>query len=111
MFVARFSYDIAPADRDVAIQLIEQEIQAASRQGMAGRLLVPITRGMGTAALQFEVQLRSLDDLERLRHAGFGSERSTAEWVSQLVAVLKTPPCVEILRVASLPDRLPSRSV
>jgi hypothetical protein len=100
MFIARFSYDIAPSDRDSAVDLIGEEIAAAQAQGLSARLLVPVTRGPGGPALQFEVELASLDQLDTLRHRGFGSEKATAEWADRIASVLKAPPQVEILKIA-----------
>ena len=53
-----------------AIDLIRREVEAARRDGRNARLLVPLTRGQGGAALQFEVELGSLDQLERVRLTG-----------------------------------------
>jgi hypothetical protein len=72
MYLARFSYDVLPANRQRAIEFIRREIEAARREDRNARLLVPLTRGQGGAALQFEVELGSLDQLERIRH-GDGS--------------------------------------
>ena len=56
MYLARFSYDVLPANRQRAIDLIRREVEAARREGRNARLLVPLTRGQGGAA-QFEVEL------------------------------------------------------
>ena len=61
MYLARFSYDVLPANRQRAIDLIRREVEAARSDGRNARLLVPLTRGHGGAALQFEVELGSLD--------------------------------------------------
>ena len=61
-------YDVLPSNRQRAIDLIRREVEAARRDGRNARLLVPLTRGQGGAALQFEVELGSLDQLERVRH-------------------------------------------
>ena len=92
MYLARFSYDVLPANRQRAIDLIRREVQAARRDGRNGRLLVPLTRGQGGAALQFEVELGNLDQLERVRHSGGDPGEDAAS--------LLAPPEVEILRVA-----------
>jgi hypothetical protein len=55
MYLARFSYDVLPANRQRAIEFIQREVEAARREGRNARLLVPLTRGQGGAALQFEV--------------------------------------------------------
>src|SRR5262245_15448726 len=100
MFLARFSYEIAPADRETAIDLIIQEVAAAQKQGLAARLLVPLTRAPGAAGLQFEVELVRLDQLDTLRHRGFGSSEATADWAQRMSQILQCPPQVEILKVA-----------
>lgn len=98
MYLARFSYDVRPVDRDRALDFISHEVAAARKEGMAARLLVPLTRGDGGAALQFEVELSSLDDLERLRHRA-GPGEDTGTWMRQFSEILLRPPAVEILRV------------
>ena len=70
-YLARFSYDVLPANRQRALDLIRRQVAAARREGRDARLLVPLTRGPDSgAALQFEVELASLDQLERVRHDG-----------------------------------------
>jgi hypothetical protein len=55
MYVARFSYDVMPANRQQALDYIRGELQAARDSGLN---LVPLTRGHGGGpALQFEVEL------------------------------------------------------
>jgi hypothetical protein len=98
MYLARFFYDLLPVNRERAIDYIRREVEAAQREGLSARLLVPLTRGEGGAALQFEVELTSLDDLERLRHRG-GSGEDTREWMRAFSEILLRPPGVEILRV------------
>jgi hypothetical protein len=62
MYVARFSYDVLPVNRQQALDFIRRELQAAQQSGLTDRILVPLTRGHGDgAALQFEVELASLD--------------------------------------------------
>ena len=56
MYLARFSYDVLPVNRERAIEFIRQEIEAAHANGFRARLLVPLTRPHGGAALQFEVE-------------------------------------------------------
>ena len=70
MYLARFSYDVKPANRQRAIEMIRREAEAARNDGLKGRLLVPLTRAEAGAALQFEVELTSLDQLESFRHRG-----------------------------------------
>jgi len=98
MYLARFSYDVLPADRERAIEFIRGEIEAARRDGLQARLLVPLTRGPGGAALQFEVQLNNLEQLEHVRHRG-GPGKDTSDWMRGFSEILQSPPEVEILRV------------
>ena len=99
MYLARFSYDVLPTNRQRAIDLIRREVQAARRDGRNGRLLVPLTRGQGGAALQFEVELGSLDQLERVRHSGGDPGEDAASLMQAFNEILLAPPEVEILRV------------
>jgi hypothetical protein len=98
MYLARFSYDVLPVDRGCAIDFIRGEIEAARRDGLDARLLVPLTRGEGGAALQFEVQLSNLEQLDRVRHRG-GPGADTSGWMRAFSKILRSPPEVEILRV------------
>ena len=100
MYVARFSYAIRPIDRDRALELLGQEVNAAREQGMEARLLVPLTRPSGGAALQYEVELGSLDAFETFREQGIGGETGTRAWMRDLSALLLEPPVVELLRIA-----------
>jgi len=99
MYVARFSYDVAPLNRERAIELIKREVKAARDKKLNARLLVPLTRGPGGAALQFEVELKNLEQLEDFRHRGVGSAQETGDWMHDFSQVLLSPPEVEILRV------------
>lgn len=100
MYLARFSYDVRPVDRQRAMEFIRREVAAAQGNGLAARLLVPLTRGKGDgAALQFEVELKKLDELERFRNRGIGSDTETGDWMHAFSEVLTAPPCVEILHV------------
>jgi hypothetical protein len=99
MYLARFSYDVRPVDRQQAIEFIRREVEAARRKGLNARLLVPLTRGHGNAAaLQFEVELTGLDQLDQFRSRGVGSAEETGDWMHAFSEVLTAPPCVEILR-------------
>src|SRR5712671_312319 len=70
MYVARFSYDVMPANREQALDYIRGELQAARDSGLNGRILVPLTRGHGGGpALQFEVELANLDQLDQFAEA------------------------------------------
>jgi hypothetical protein len=99
MYLARFSYDVRPVDRQRAIEFIRREVEAARGKGLNSRLLVPLTRGHGNgAALQFEVELTGLDQLDQFRNRGVGSAEETGDWMHAFSEVLTAPPCVEILR-------------
>lgn len=100
MYVARFSYAIKPIDRDRALDLLSQEVKAASAQDMEARLLIPLTRAAGGASLQYEVVLESLDAFETFREQGVGGEQGTRAWMRELSGLLLEPPAVELLRVA-----------
>ncbi|PHK96073.1 hypothetical protein CR162_04310 [Pseudoroseomonas rhizosphaerae] len=99
MYLARFSYDVLPANRQDALGFIRREVEAARREGLNARLLVPLTRGQGGAALQFEVELTSLDQLEGIRHRGGSPAEETGDWMRAFSEILLAPPAVEILRV------------
>jgi hypothetical protein len=99
MYIARFSYDVLPVDRQQAIGFIQREVAAAKTQGLNARLLVPLTRGQGGAALQFEVELTSLDQLDQFRSRGVQSGEETGEWMHAFSEILVAPPEVELLRV------------
>jgi len=100
MYLARFSYDVRPVDRQRAIDFIRREVEAARSNGLNARLLVPLTRGHGDgAALQFEVELQKLDQLDQFRSRGIGSPEETGNWMHAFSEVLTGPPCVEILHV------------
>lgn len=100
MYLARFSYDVLPKDRQRAIDFIRREVEAASGNGLKARLLIPVTRGGGdAAALQFEVELTGLDQLDQFRNRGIGSHKETGDWMHAFSEVLTAPPCVEILHL------------
>ncbi len=99
MYIARFSYDVLPVDRQQAIGFIQREVEAAKAQGLNARLLVPLTRGQGGAALQFEVELTSLDQLDQFRSRGVQSGAETGQWMHAFSEILVAPPEVELLRV------------
>lgn len=100
MYVARFSYSIKPIDRDRVIDLLAQEVTAARTQGLDARLLIPLTRTTGGAALVVEVVLLSLDQLESFRERGLGAADETRVWLRELSELLLEPPVVELLRIA-----------
>lgn len=100
MYLARFSYNVLPVNRDRAIAMIEREVKAARDKNLNARLLVPLTRGRGEPALQFEVEVPSLDQLEQFRDRGMGSEDATGNWMHAFSEILTSPPEVELLRIA-----------
>ncbi len=103
MYVARFSYDVVPTDRQRALECINREVQAARDLGLIARLLVPLTRPPGGAALQFEVEIEKLDQFPMLRHSSIeDSQAATAEWVQDLTELLTGPPEVQIFRLAAM---------
>ena len=99
MYVARFSYDVLPVNRQQALDFIRRELQAAQQSGLTARILVPLTGGQGGgAALQFEVELANLDQLDQFRNRGVGSSEDTGHWMHDFSKILTAPPSVEILR-------------
>ena len=99
MFLVRFSYDFRPVDREAALSFIRREVAAAHERGLPARLLVPLTRPHGGAALQFEVELGSLDQLDTFRRRGVGSPDETEDWMRSFSEILTEPPAAEILRI------------
>ncbi|MYZ48259.1 hypothetical protein [Propylenella binzhouense] len=100
MYIARFSYDVLPVDRGQAMEFIRRELDEAREAGLSARLLVPFTRGPDCPALQFEIELRSLDQLDRFRHQGAGERADeTGDWMHAFSRILRSPPVVEVLRV------------
>lgn len=100
MYVARFSYAIRPIDRDRALALVGQEVESAQSEGLEARLLVPLTRASGGAALQFEVTVPDLAAFESFREQGVGGESGTRSWARELSELLLEPPAVELLRIS-----------
>jgi hypothetical protein len=101
MYIARFSYAVLPVNRQRAIDLIRREIEAAQRKQLTARLLVPLTRGQGGAALQFEVEIASLEQFDRFREHGMESEEDTSSWMRAFSEILVAPPEVQLLRVGA----------
>ena len=101
MYIARFSYFVLPVNRQRAIDFIHREVQAAERKKLAARLLVPLTRGHGGAALQFEVELANLDQFDQFRERGIKSDEETGKWMHAFSEILLSPPEVELLRIES----------
>ena len=105
MYVARFSYDFAPANRQQALDFLHKELKAAQASGLHGRILVPLTRSPGSAgaALQFEVDLTSLDQLDQFRNQSTSVGAADAHrWIHDFSKILTAPPAVEILRAETL---------
>jgi hypothetical protein len=100
MYLARFSYDVLPVNRQRAIDFILREVKAARTDGLNARLLVPLTRHHDSAALQFELELARLDQLDQFRERGVGTGEETGNWMRAFSEILVCPPVVEILRVA-----------
>ena len=101
MYIARFSYFVLPVNRQRAIEFIHREVRAAARKKLAARLLVPLTRGHGGAALQFEVELATLDQFDQFRERGIKSDKDTGKWMHAFSEILLSPPEVELLRIES----------
>jgi hypothetical protein len=99
MYIARFSYSVLPANRQRAIDFIHREVEAAARVPLNARMLVPLTRGQGGASLQFEVELKSLDQFDHFRERGIESDKETANWMRAFSEILISPPVVQLLRV------------
>lgn len=99
MFLVRFSYDFKPIDREAALSFIRRELAAAHERGLPARLLVPLTRPHGGSAMQFEVEVESLDQLDAFRQRGVGSEDETGDWMHAFSEILISPPAAEILRI------------
>jgi len=93
MYLARFSYDVLPVNRQRAVDFIKREVQAAQTRNLKARLLIPLTRGHGGAALQFEIEMKDLDQLDQFRRENAG------QWMHAFSEILTAPPEVTILRV------------
>jgi hypothetical protein len=100
MYIARFSYDVLPVNRQAAIDFTRREVEAARGSWLNARLLVPLTRGHGGAALQFEVELNDLSQLDQVRHRGVGSDVEMHDWMHKFSMILLSPPSIEILRAS-----------
>ena len=99
MYVARFSYHVLPVNRQQALDFIRREVEAARRKNLEARLLVPLTRTHGGPALQFEVELATLDAFEQFRERGVGSDEETGKWMHAFSEILTSPPEVELFRL------------
>lgn len=99
MYIARFSYSVLPINRQRAIDFIRREVDSAQRNKLNARLLVPLTRGHGGPALQFEIELTSLEQFDQFRERGIESSDETGNWMHAFSEILVSPPEVELLRV------------
>jgi len=66
MYIARFSYDVLPVNRQAAIDFIRREVEAARSSGLNARLLVPLTRGHGGAALLVDENEPSVGEYKQI---------------------------------------------
>jgi hypothetical protein len=57
--------------------------------------------------LQFEIEVKSLDDFETFRQRGVGSNEETGTWMHSFSEILVAPPAVDLLRVED--ERVSSR--
>lgn len=103
MYIARFYYDVLPVNRQRAIDFIARQVEGARQDKLNARLLVPLTRRRKGAALQFEVELTNLDQLDQFRRSGVESDQATGDWMRAFSEILTCPPEVEILRVDDTP--------
>ena len=101
MYIARFAYHVLPVNRQQALDFIHREVEAAQKKKLKARLLVPLTRSRGGAALQFEVELANLDQFEQFRERGIESDQETGKWMHAFSEILLCPPEVELLRIES----------
>ena len=100
MYLVRFCYELKPTDRDTALKIVRREAQAAAEKGYTGRLLIPLTRGEGGAALEYELEVPSLDEIETFREAAIDSdEDATHDWMREFSHLLLAPPIVTIYRI------------
>lgn len=103
MYIARFSYHVLPVNRQRAIEFIQREVASAEHRELRARLLVPLTRGHGGAALQFELELENLEQFDNFRERGVQSDEETGKWMHAFSEILLRPPEVELLRVEESP--------
>ncbi|MFP5406261.1 MAG: hypothetical protein ACLGHY_07965 [Gammaproteobacteria bacterium] len=86
-------------NRQRALEFIEREVASARQNQLQARLLIPLTRGNGGAALQFEVELGNLDQFEQFRERGVESPEQTGHWMHGFSEILLSPPEVELFRI------------
>jgi hypothetical protein len=99
MYLARFSYDLVPANPQRAIEFIRREVAAVREKGLTAKLLVLITREHNRDALQFEPELSSLAQLDQFRQRGSSTDEETGNWMHAFGEIPLAPPMVEILRL------------
>lgn len=99
MYLVRFAYDVLPVNRDAAVELIRLEVAAAKRRGFSARLLVPLTRGRGEPALEYEVEIPTLETLDEYRTTAMGSAGKTQDWIRKFSKILTQPPAVTVYRL------------
>jgi hypothetical protein len=99
LYLVRFAYDVLPMNRDRAVALIRQEVAAAKDRGLTARLLVPLTRGRGEPALEYEVEISTLDELDEYRTTAMGSAKKTQDWMREFSEFLTQPPAVTVYRL------------
>jgi hypothetical protein len=99
MYIARFSYHFLPLHRERAMAFIRREVDAARGRKLNARMLVPLTRGHGGPALQFELELENLEQFDDFRERGVQSDEETGKWMHAFSEILLSPPEVELLRV------------
>jgi hypothetical protein len=99
MYLARFSYDVLPANRNKALDFIRREVEAAARRKLKARMLVPMTRGSNGSALQFEVEFSDLNQFDQFRERGMDTSEKTGKWMHAFSALLTCPPHVELLKI------------
>jgi hypothetical protein len=80
-------------NRQRAVDFIKREVQVARARKLKAGLLIPLTRGHGGAALQFEIEMTDLDQLDQFRRDDAG------QWMHAFSKILIAAPEVAILRV------------
>ena len=100
---ARYIVSVTGTSFGVSILLTDDGVDLGRSCDGAARLLVPLTRSPGGAALQVEVEFDSLDAFDRYRDQGLGSAGDTRSWIRELSDILLEPPAVELLRSADGP--------
>lgn len=100
MYLIRFCYDCKPSDRNAVLAAIRKEVEAALTRKLRARLLVPQTRGREAPALEYELELPTLDLLDEFRERAIESnEGATHDWMRDLSELLTAPPTITIYRI------------